>query len=98
MTQENSIRGESGICVGFPDCEPVAFVDGHRQFAWCGTEAAFAFGKHMGMLLRDVAENSPDYLCWILKPGFAVETHFIVAGALLGNFPVRAEQGTHVRI
>ena len=98
VTQENSIEGESGNSEGLSDCSPVAFVDGHRRFAWCGTEAAFAFGKHRGALLRDVAESSPGYLRWILETGFAHETQVIVADALMGIFPVRAKQGTQATL
>jgi len=48
----------------------------------------FAFGKHEGTPLRQVAAAAPDYLEWILGSDFPDDARAIVAGALRGEFPL----------
>jgi DNA polymerase-3 subunit epsilon len=63
------------------------FVDAERKFEWRHNEATFAFGKYRGRSLREVAEEEPGFLEWMLTKDFEAETKAIVAEALKGHFP-----------
>jgi DNA polymerase-3 subunit epsilon len=62
-------------------------VDRSGKFVWQDGEAAFAFGKHQGRSLRQVAEEQPDYLQWIVKSDFPDEARELARRALEGEFP-----------
>ncbi len=47
-------------------------MSGHPKYSWRFEEdndgdLVFAFGKHEGELLFEVAEEDPGYLCWMLS-------------------------------
>lgn len=65
------------------------FVDASRRFEWRHNKAAFAFGKHRGRPLEDVAREDPDFLKWMLEADFPVEAKAIASAALKGKFPGR---------
>src|ERR1700730_2980087 len=65
------------------------FVDAGRKFDWRHNEATFAFGKHRGSSLKDIAKREPDFLAWMLRSDFEPETKAIVEKALTGKFPER---------
>jgi len=49
-------------------------------------EPVFAFGKHRGRLLSDVAETEPDYLEWLTgNPEFSAEVRELASSALRGE-------------
>lgn len=58
------------------------FIDVAGRFVWLKEEAAFNFGKHRGRLVREIAEEYPDYLGWMLTQDFSPEVRDIVKGAL----------------
>ena len=62
------------------------YIDLVGKFAWIDDEAAFLFGKHKGRLLRDIAEEYPDYLSWMVYQDFSPEVISIVTNALQGVF------------
>ena len=62
-------------------------VDSRGKFVWRDGEAVFAFGKHQGAPLRQVAAEARDYLEWILGTDFPEDAKGIVAAALRGRFP-----------
>ena len=64
-----------------------AAVDRSGKFVWESGEVVFAFGKHRGRALRDVADRDPAYLKWILNSDFPPDTRDLVDGALQGRFP-----------
>lgn len=68
-------------------------VDREGKLVWRGGEATFAFGRHQGRTLRDVARETPDYLEWIAGADFPAELKAISRRALDGEFPAapRAE-------
>ena len=68
--------------------DPDAY-DRARRFRWCGDELVINFGKHAGRTLRDLAENEPGFLRWILRSDFADDVKKLVSDALIGKFPVR---------
>jgi|SRR5579863_179794 len=68
------------------------YVDSQRKFEWRHGQAAFAFGKHQGRLLKDVAEEDPEYLEWMLGLDFPTDAKKIVRQALAGKFP-KPKQG-----
>jgi DNA polymerase-3 subunit epsilon len=64
-------------------------VDQRGKFVWRESEVAFAFGKHQGRALREVAREAPDYLEWILNSDFPEDARQLVADALKGDFKTR---------
>jgi len=62
-------------------------VDASGKFVWREGEAVFAFGKHQGVALRQVAVSAPDYLAWVMDSDFPEDAKLIVAAALRGEFP-----------
>ena len=67
-------------------------IDRNRRFKWSGDEAVVNFGKHNGRTLRDLAENDPGFLKWIIRSDFSDEVKQIASDALVGKFPVRQAQ------
>jgi DNA polymerase III subunit epsilon len=63
------------------------YLDTVGRFVWIGEEAAFNFGKHAGRLLRDIANEHPDYLTWMLGQDFSPEVITVVTEACKGKFP-----------
>ena len=68
--------------------DPDAY-DRARRFRWCGDELVVNFGKHAGRTLRDLAQNDPGFLRWILRSDFADDVKNLVSNALIGKFPER---------
>jgi DNA polymerase III subunit epsilon len=66
-------------------------IDLERKLVWADDEAAIAFGKNRGKLLRDLAANDRGFLDWMLteKAGFPEDTKTIIRAALSGAFPRR---------
>ena len=67
------------------------FVDSEGKFFWRDGEAAFNFGKYKSQTLRNVAENHPDYLQWLISPErqFAQDVVDICYKAMKGIFPTK---------
>ena len=72
-------------------CQPHddRYVDSDRKFEWRNGQAAFAFGKYRGLLLKDVATDNPSFLRWMLEKDFSEETKKIARDALEGTLPKR---------
>ena len=68
--------------------DPDAY-DRARRFRWCGDELVVNFGKHAGRTLRDLAENDPGFLRWIMRSDFADDVKSVASNALIGKFPER---------
>lgn len=70
-------------------CRPVPAdaADQAGKFVWRSGEVVFAFGKHQGRTLREVAVLERDYLLWFLESDFPPDTRDLVDGALKGSFP-----------
>ena len=64
-------------------------LDRNRRFKWNGDEVVVNFGKYSGRTLRDLAENEPGFLRWIVKNDFPEDVKQIASDALIGKFPVR---------
>lgn len=60
-------------------------VDRWGKFVWKDGEAVFAFGRHQGRPLREVAGQAPDYLEWILSCDFPADARELVVRALKGE-------------
>ena len=63
------------------------YIDLVGKFTWVDDEACFTFGKHNGRLLREISEEYPDYLGWMINQDFSPEVISIVTNALQGVFP-----------
>jgi DNA polymerase-3 subunit epsilon len=50
------------------------------------------FGKYAGRTLKDIAENEPGFLRWIIKSDFPDDVRSIAEKALIGIFPERKKQ------
>ena len=68
--------------------DPDAY-DRARRFRWCGDELVVNFGKHAGRTLRDLAQNDPGFLRWIMRSDFADDVKEVAGNALVGKFPER---------
>ncbi len=67
----------------FPDTKAVPnTLDIAGNFIMENGEIIFAFGKHKGRLLSDIAKNERKYLLWMGKEDFPEDTLAIVAGVL----------------
>ncbi len=66
------------------------YVDNDRKFYWRDGEAYFAFSKHRGRSLKEVVEQDPGFLEWIMAADFSQETKDIVKKALQGELPKKA--------
>lgn len=64
-------------------------VDRTRRFKWSGDEVVVNFGKNSGRTLRDLAENDPGFLRWIIKNDFPDDVKEIASNALIGKYPTR---------
>jgi DNA polymerase-3 subunit epsilon len=66
-------------------------VDSEGRFQWKEQKVAFAFGKHQGRLLEDVAKMDAEYLAWMVEKGeFRDDVKQIALNALRGKFPRKA--------
>jgi len=76
----------SGLCAF---CNEVRkdYVDLEGRLIWVEGEVIFNFGKHSGRPLKEIAEEHPDYLLWILGEDFRPDVCEIVKDALDGDFP-----------
>jgi len=66
-------------------CDPreANWVDAGGKFVHCDGEITVNFGKkHKDRLLKEVAEEDPEYLEWILRTDFSTEVKKIVTNAL----------------
>ena len=66
------------------------YVDAERKFLWRNGQAAFAFGKHRGLSLEEVARKDPGYLDWLMgTPQATPELISICGEARKGRFPAK---------
>jgi len=63
------------------------FVDSGRKFRWRDGEVCVNFGNHRGRLLREMVEQEPGYVDWILDKDFPPEVKKLVRDALRGTYP-----------
>jgi len=88
MLEEHSDlpRDVSGLCAF---CNEVRrnYVDLEGRLIWVEGEVTFNFGKHNGRLLKEIVEEHPDYLLWILGEDFRPDVCEIVEKALQGESP-----------
>jgi len=63
------------------------YVDNERKFYWRDGEAYLNFGKHKGKSLKEVSQEEPGFLNWMLGADFGIEVKEIVNNALLGIYP-----------
>jgi DNA polymerase-3 subunit epsilon len=76
----------------FSDMTDPDAVDRSRRFKWNGDEVMVNFGKYAGRSLRDIAENEPGFLRWIIKSDFPDDVRSVAEKALVGIFPERKKQ------
>ena len=74
-------RDVSGSCAF---CSEVRkdYADLEGRLIWVEDEVEFYFGKHGGRPLKEIAEEHPDYLLWILGEDFRPDVCEIVKKAL----------------
>lgn len=63
-------------------------VDRAGKFRWDNGEVVLNFGKKKGAKLTDLAANDRNFLKWMVKSDFPVDTRRIAEDALEGVFPV----------
>jgi DNA polymerase III subunit epsilon len=66
-------------------------VDAEGKFVWRNGEAAFNFGKHRTLTLREVMNRDPGYVKWLMgAERTTAELARICEDALMGKFPKQA--------
>ncbi len=70
-----------------------SFIDRAGRIAWREGEAVINFGKKKGSKLRELAANKEgkQFLVWMTRSDFPIDTRKICEGALRGVFPERKE-------
>ena len=67
-------------------------VDSEGKFVWRNGEAAFNFGKHRTLTLKEIAKREPSYLIWLSKAEKTTpELQRLCEDALAGRFPTPAK-------
>ncbi|MBR7104630.1 MAG: 3'-5' exonuclease [Lentisphaeria bacterium] len=89
MERHPELPGDVVGLAEFSDLAGPDAVDRGRRFKWSGDEVVVNFGKNAGRTLRDLAENDPNFLRWILRGDFADDVKEIASNALVGKFPTR---------
>jgi DNA polymerase III subunit epsilon len=85
-----TIQGVAEFC----SLRDASKVDGEGKFVWRNGEAAFNFGKHRTLTLREVAVKEPSYIQWLMKADRTTpELARICQEALSGRFPAPAKDG-----
>jgi len=68
------------------------WLDKTGKLKWVDGDIVINFGvQYAGRKLRELAQNNPKFLKWILKSDFPFDTKKIVADALEGKFPAGPE-------
>ncbi len=63
-------------------------VDAQGKFVWRNGEAAFNFGKHRSLTLREICQKDPSYVRWLMGAEQTTpELAKICENALAGKFP-----------
>ena len=65
------------------------FVDSEGRLKFSGDEVVINVGKNSGRRLRDLANEDPGFLRWMLRSDFSDEVKNIIKNALSGEFPTR---------
>ena len=92
MERHPELPGDVEGLAQFSDLAGPDAVDRGRRFKWNGDEVVINFGKNAGRTLRDIAENDPGFLRWILRGDFADDVKEIASNALIGKFPSRSNE------
>ncbi|MBQ7696457.1 MAG: 3'-5' exonuclease [Lentisphaeria bacterium] len=86
-------RDYAGLAAYCEENEP-DMVDRTRRFRWMGDEVVVNFGKYAGRSLKDIAQNEPGFLRWIMRSDFPEEVQKIASDALMGKYPQKKNGGT----
>ena len=65
-----------------------SWIDQAGRLKWDKGEAVFNFSKKKGMTLKQVVEDDPNFVRWIIRSDFPMDTRDICKAALDGRFPV----------
>ena len=70
-------------------CNPrdPAWADRTGKLKWVDGEVTLNFGKYQGRKLREVVQQEPNLVRWMLKADFPQDTRDIVQNALNGKYP-----------
>jgi DNA polymerase-3 subunit epsilon len=79
---------EQLIKASMPAKDP-RWVDSTRKFYWRFGTPAFAFGKHRGRPLAEVARSDSSYLGWMLSQDYGNEVDGLIRDAMQGRIPSR---------
>lgn len=89
LAKHPELPHNAGELADFSDLTDPDAVDRSRRFKWSDDEVIVNFGKYAGRSLRDIAENEPGFLRWIIKSDFPDDVRSIAEKALIGIFPER---------
>lgn len=76
-------------------CNPKdpSWADGTGKLKWVAGELTVNFGSKQGSKLRDLVQNEPSFLRWMLEKNFPRDTTEIVSNALKGKWPAPPNGG-----
>ena len=78
------VAGLGGLCYEIPE----NYINMEGKFVWVDGEAVCTFSRdNNGRRLKDIAEENPGFLTWILERDFSSEVKEMVNKALHGEFP-----------
>ena len=63
-----------------------SFVDPEGKLRWRNGEVTIGFGQKNGISLKDMADEDPSYLSWIMRGQFNSDVKRIVKRALAGDY------------
>jgi DNA polymerase-3 subunit epsilon len=63
------------------------WVDRSGRLKWVNNEVVLNFGRKKGTRLRDVVENDPNFIKWMLRSDFPRDVRTIVEKACAGEWP-----------
>jgi DNA polymerase-3 subunit epsilon len=64
-----------------------SWVDDEGKLVWESGEIVFGFGKYRGRRLRELIQQVPDYLTWVLSGSFPESMKKVIRLALGGSWP-----------
>jgi DNA polymerase-3 subunit epsilon len=96
LDRYEELPGDLAGLDAFCNPERADWIDSSGRFAWRDREAVLTFGRYEGTPLRQIAEERPDYLEWLLRQDFPRDTKEVAGRALEGEFPAlpMVEEGT----
>ena len=87
LAKHPELPGDIAGLSEFSDLTDPDAVDKQCRFKWSGDEVVVNFGKNSGRTLKEISENDPGFLRWIIRSDFPDDVKEIASNALIGKYP-----------